>query len=44
MWMRATLTRHDITSGDGRGPRFGYTHGETEDYLLNYVSGSLYGP
>lgn len=44
IWMRATLTSHEIVSTDGRGPRSGYSSGETEDYYLTHSQGSVYFP
>ena len=44
VWMRATLTDHEIVSTDGRGLQYGYANGETEDYYLQHVQGVEYAP
>lgn len=44
IWLRATITNYPTTSTDGRGPRFGYGTGETEDYLLEHTAGTSYAP
>jgi len=37
MWLRITLAEDEASSANGGGPRFGYSGGETEDYLLRGV-------
>lgn len=44
LWMRIEVTDVLVSSGDGRGPKSGYGHGETEDYLLSPLVASWYGP
>jgi len=44
LWMRITVAEAPSPAADGRGVRFGYEIGETEDYLLTNTQGTTYSP